>query len=249
MRALLVAMFLLAGAHTARGDDLQRAKTLYEDGLRHYNVSEYGAAITAWKEAYLLSKRTLLLFNIGQAYRLSGDCVEAMKFYASYRREEPKPKPGLDAAIAACDKPVPPPDDRPMQPAQPAQPAKPAPVLEFGPIPRIVGTPPDRTKQLAGYLVGGVGILAGGAAIAFVVDSNRQNTKLDRFTGEWGSEQESIERRGRRDVVLAYTLGAAGAAAVITGATLLWLGRDRRELRVDVVPLRGGAAATWTVPF
>src|SRR6185437_45844 len=76
----------------------------YDEGLRHYQIAEYTAAIDAWKQAYLISKKPLLLFNIGQAYRLSGDCQQAMTFYENYQNAEatPKNQDELDQAIAAC---------------------------------------------------------------------------------------------------------------------------------------------------
>lgn len=240
-RAILVLALVLAVARPARADDnLAKAKQLYEDGLKHYNLAEYDAAIAAWKEAYRLSKRPLLLFNIGQAYRLAGDCPQAVAFYDSYKREEPHPKPELPAAIADCA-------NRPKPLVPPPPPAVPPPPIEFGPVPHIVGAPPDRGKRIAGIAVGGAGVLAGAAAVAFAVDSKRQSDRLDRYAGPWDGDHAAIERRGRRDVVVAYVTGSAGIAAVVAGGVLLWLGRDRREIAVDVAPASGGGAtASWT---
>jgi len=70
MRSVLVAMCLVAA--TAHADDGKaKAKQLYDEGLRHYNLAEYPDAIASWKESYRLSKAPLLLFNLGQAYRLA----------------------------------------------------------------------------------------------------------------------------------------------------------------------------------
>src|SRR5205809_1074561 len=124
-RKLLCAFFAVAAAATpALADDKAdkaKAKALYDEGLKHYNVAEWPEAIKAWKESYFLSRKPLLLFNIGQAYRLSGDCKQAQTFYDSYQREEPNPKnqSELDEAIAICqkqgDKPTPPkPPDKPI---------------------------------------------------------------------------------------------------------------------------------------
>lgn len=123
MRTQIFALlFILASTAPALADakaDKAKAVALYDEGLRHYNVAEYPEAIAAWKQAYLLSKKPLLLFNLGQAYRLSGDCKQAMTFYDSYQREEPSPKNQADlddalklCAAAAVDKPV----DKPVVP-------------------------------------------------------------------------------------------------------------------------------------
>jgi hypothetical protein len=76
-----------------------------------------------------------------------------------------------------------------------------------------------------------------------------QSKKHDHFAMEWTTAQRDIERRGKRDEIRAYSLGTAGAASVIAGAVLMWLGRDQRELVIEPVPIGAGAAATWTQRF
>ena len=112
MRLSISFALLLAATAPSLADDKAKAKALYEEGLKHYNLAEWNDAIKSWKDAYLISKKPLLLFNIGQAYRLSGDCKQANVFYDSYQREEPNPKNAaeLEEALALCakqpDKPV-----------------------------------------------------------------------------------------------------------------------------------------------
>jgi hypothetical protein len=55
-------------------DPTVRARELYLEGKRNYDLADYPRAIAAWKESYTLSGAPMLLFNIGQAYRLAGDC-------------------------------------------------------------------------------------------------------------------------------------------------------------------------------
>src|SRR5262245_3691 len=109
MRALVIAFVIALFSSSAfaqdAGSDAERARVLYEQGLRHYNLTEYDQAIVVWRESYRLSKAALLLFNIGQAYRLDGDCETAAQFYASYRREAAKPiknESEVAAAEALC---------------------------------------------------------------------------------------------------------------------------------------------------
>lgn len=119
MRLSISLALLLAATSPSFADDKAKAKALYEEGLKHYNLAEWNDAIKSWKDSYLLSKKPLLLFNIGQAYRLSGDCKQAKIFYESYQREEPNPKNAaeLEEALALCakqpDKPVDKPVDKP----------------------------------------------------------------------------------------------------------------------------------------
>jgi len=52
----------------------------YQEGRRLYDLREWDRAITKFKEAYELRHDAASLFNIAQAYRLKGDCVEALGF-------------------------------------------------------------------------------------------------------------------------------------------------------------------------
>lgn len=65
-----------------------RAQALYEQGTKHYDIAEYDEAIAAYKEAYKVLPVPLILYNIGQAYRLKGDCSNARTFYRNYLRAE-----------------------------------------------------------------------------------------------------------------------------------------------------------------
>jgi hypothetical protein len=80
------------------------AAALYDEGKRHFDIGEYAQAIASWKQSYLRSSAPLLLFNIAQAYRLSGNCAQANRFYLNYRRVEnhPKNQAELDKAMARC---------------------------------------------------------------------------------------------------------------------------------------------------
>lgn len=80
------------------------AAALYDEGKRHFDIGEYAQAIASWKQAYLRSSAPLLLFNIAQAYRLSGNCAQANRFYLNYRRVEkhPRNQAELDKAMARC---------------------------------------------------------------------------------------------------------------------------------------------------
>src|SRR6185503_16193536 len=140
MRRTILGAVLVLAASTAHADDKKKAKAFYDEGLKRYNLAEYPDAIKAWKEAYLLSKKPLLLFNIGQAYRLSGDCKQAMIFYDSYQREESNPKnqDELEEALKLCKdaKPADKPADKPVGTPVGAQP------VGTKPADKPVGTPP-----------------------------------------------------------------------------------------------------------
>jgi tetratricopeptide (TPR) repeat protein len=78
-----------AGAATADDEKDRKAKDLYEQGNTHYDLAEYDQAIELFKQAYSLSHRPTLLYNIAQAYRLKGDCEQALQVYKNYLRVDP----------------------------------------------------------------------------------------------------------------------------------------------------------------
>jgi tetratricopeptide (TPR) repeat protein len=264
----------------AHADDKAKAKALYEQGLKSYNIAEYQDAIKAWKEAYSLSKKSILLFNIGQAYRLDGDCKKAMTFYDSYQREESNPKnqDELDSALALCakggdkpvDKPVvvdkkPPVGDKPVadkpvvdkpvtdkpvtdKPVTVAQGSEPA-----GEPEEPVDTPETTGGGLRkiGIGVGAAGVLVGGLAIYFALDSGKQADLNANYVGEWTDEQIAIEKHGKRSATAAWINGSISIAAIAAGTVMFVIGGPKatESSGVAVVPTRGGAAASWSFTF
>jgi hypothetical protein len=94
---------------TAQPTPEESARDLANAGTKHYELAEYAMAIESWKQAYVLASNPQLLFWIGEAYRNSGDCGQATRFYANYKQRVPSPsnRADLDAAVKACEKPAP----------------------------------------------------------------------------------------------------------------------------------------------
>ena len=112
-RALLASVLVIGVAAPSQvladKNDDERARVLYDKGNTHFDLAEYDAAIAAFKEAYSISRRPGLLYNIAQAYRKQGNCVQALEFYRNYLRLEPdaKNRGAVDKRIAemqACAK-------------------------------------------------------------------------------------------------------------------------------------------------
>jgi tetratricopeptide (TPR) repeat protein len=66
------------------------AKQHYENGMAHFNLEEWDAAIEEWKSGYRAKPVAQFLYNIAQAYRLSKHYEEALSFYQRYLRADPK---------------------------------------------------------------------------------------------------------------------------------------------------------------
>jgi tetratricopeptide (TPR) repeat protein len=248
---IAAALITLGVSFEALADDKAKAKALYDEGLRQYNVAEYDEAIRAWKQAYLLSKRPRLLFNIGQAYRLSGDCKQALTFYASYRREEAKAdqQEDLIEAEKICNAKL---AEKPAEPPPPQPQPQPSPTE-----PLAQGTPPpaDRTTRTsgmrkAGIVVGLAGVVVGAAGLYFAVDAGSKSDELDEYRGEWGTDQVALDEAGKRSEKLAWGLGVGGIVAIGAGVALYVLGGPAAETStVAVVPTRNGAHVAWSFTF
>lgn len=88
LRALCLLTLLGAVAPEAHAQDATteaRAKELYENGAALYEEGRYEEAILAWEEAYRLSSRPVLLFNIANAYERLGRYDEAIDALSRYR--------------------------------------------------------------------------------------------------------------------------------------------------------------------
>jgi hypothetical protein len=270
MRSWMLGVALVVAATPAMADDKAKAKALYDEGLRHYQVAEYPQAIDAWKESYLLSKKPLLLFNIGQAYRLSGDCKQAMTFYDNYQDAEPNPKnqDELDQAIATCkaqpDKPATPPTNpaatatnavsATQQTPTETTPVETAPVeskpVETTPV-EAPPPPPEASsgghKKLGLALAIAGGVFEGGA-IYFALDGKSKADDVAKATA-WDQHAKDLQSAGERDNKLAIGLGVVGAAALVTGVVFLVTGGHATETSVAIVPTADGARVGWSHSF
>lgn len=90
--AFAVAFALVGAAAPApvfAQDDMERAKTAFEKGKRQYDEQKYEAAAESFKDAYELSERDELLYNIGQAYRRAEQLEKAEDYFQRYLEEKP----------------------------------------------------------------------------------------------------------------------------------------------------------------
>ena len=151
-------MLLLAGqtVHADENADALRARQLYENGAILYDEGRYEDAIVAWQEAWILSERPLLLYNIANAQERLGlwrEALETLNRYRAFARPEERER--LDRRINNLERRLAE-DGAPVAAIPSPEPAaSSAPVVEDQPI-RSTGWIP-----IAAYSVGGVGMLSG----------------------------------------------------------------------------------------
>jgi hypothetical protein len=91
MRApvLCLALVLLGGVARGEADATVRARRLYQEGVRDYNIGRYAHALESFRAGYVLDQRSGFLVNIGQCERALGMRKEAIRSYRRYLAEEP----------------------------------------------------------------------------------------------------------------------------------------------------------------
>jgi tetratricopeptide (TPR) repeat protein len=66
------------------------AKVYFERGATEYNLGHFTEAITQFEKAYEIDPAPILLFNIGQCHRQTGNKERALFFYRRYLEQNPK---------------------------------------------------------------------------------------------------------------------------------------------------------------
>jgi tetratricopeptide (TPR) repeat protein len=87
-RVTLVAVVVSLAA-LAHAEDKAKARQAFESATRHYDLTEYREALTAFKEAYRNYPDPSFLFNIGQCHRQLGEKEQAIKFFRNYLSKVP----------------------------------------------------------------------------------------------------------------------------------------------------------------
>lgn len=140
-------------------DAKQQAKAHFTAAQSHYNLNEFEQALREFKESYRLYPDPVFLFNLGQCERQLGHTEEAIRFYRSYLREQPKAANRQDvldkiAELEASQKQkqAEPEQPAPAPPSQapaatgaptPAVPAAPLPLAPASPAPVTAAPPPS----------------------------------------------------------------------------------------------------------
>jgi tetratricopeptide (TPR) repeat protein len=238
IRAASVIVLALSAA--AFADELgvpEKAKLLADRGRALHDAGDYSGAIAAYKEAYVLAPRPGLLFNLAQAYRLSGDCDDAAFMYQRFLDSNP---PEDRRAIAAANLTM---------------------VVKCGHGGLVISPPTPPTTSIATTAPvlqpvashaelrhAGIWVAAGGAAALVVAGAfaweahDASNAVSQAYAGGAMSANLSAQdAAGRRDALIGDIAGAAGGAALITGAILYGVGWHDEARHVAIAPTtRGG---------
>jgi hypothetical protein len=258
-RLCVTSLLVVLAVGTARGDEAHDVAQKHVDhGLRLYDIAKYAEAIAELKTGYEIEPRPEILYTIGQAERLRGDCKKAIEAYRAFLRSHPVAKRASSARqnIARCQ--------TELAQAPPPPPPEPPPVVAPPPSPPPVAAvvvPPSAAPQAerrwyhdwvgATLVSAGVAALAVGAGLWAVgnqrIDDANTAPRYDQFataaSGEGGAQ--SLQAAG-------ITCVAAGLVSIAAGATrYLLLGRAerRRAATISAAVSPAGGALFMTTRF
>jgi tetratricopeptide (TPR) repeat protein len=205
-----------------------RAKSHAKEGDRLYDLGEYRLAAAEYREAYELLPLPDILFNLAQAYRLSGDAREAVRCYRRFLEladksssATQKAKEHLDRLIADHGEAAAPLADPQLTAPEAPDPGKVAPPLDpsrSGPV-LVQSSSGGFDWMTASELVGGAGaLILGTAGMVFAVEAHNKERDVSLVYSA------AADAEGRLDA--SRSKGLFIAAAAVGAATVLLLVLD-----------------------
>jgi len=232
MRLTIVAAFILitlAGVAKAS----PTAEDLFDQGQVAFTGHDYPTAIAKWEDSFAASREPELLFNIAQAYRLSGDCAHALATYrhflslAAASEQRPLAEEFVHELQLKCGLPPPP---------------------HVEPVPeQIENTGSGRNLKLVGIVTGGTGVVLVATGLLFGRRASTLGAEVTlacAVSCDWSAQQDK-DAAGRRDAAIGYALDAVGLAAIAGGAIMYYIGDRKGTVDVSPRPREGGAVITW----
>ena len=236
-------------AATPTEAQLREAERHFNKAQASFDLAEYDSAIAEFKAAYELSREPDLLFNIAQAYRLKGDCVQALRTYRNYLRLRPdaENRPIAEQHIATVEACAESKGGERRTGSAPGGPPPGAAIPATGPD---HGDRGGRTLKIAGIATAGGGVLSLAVGLYFgrKAASAADDVEAACASGCAWSDVMDRDAEGRSAEKLQWVFYGLGAAALVGGGVIYYLGLRREAPASSVVlaPTRRGAAVMWT---
>jgi tetratricopeptide (TPR) repeat protein len=233
----------------------------YEKATRAFDVGKYAEAIEEYQKAYEIGGDPPMLYNIAQAYRLSDQPSEAVRYYRRYLQRQPnaKNREDVERKIADLEKLI---EERKkasvMPPPMPPPPAPVAVPDQPAAASAVVTPPPPSTpreephgaypmRRIIGWSVLGAGVLAGAAAGYEGWTATQKANKVGDQSRANPPQvfDPAVEQNGKTANRWAFIFGGISAALIVGGGLLVVLpGAQTAESKpvaiAGVAPLIGG---------
>jgi hypothetical protein len=239
--AVVCALVAPAGAMT---EEEERAKAHFLAGQSYYDQASYTDALREFNEAYRISKKPALLYNIARCFEALEKYSDAVAMLERYLQEDPETSDraavetriaNLKERKAAAEARI---AKRPTGPPEIV--AKPAPVAP----PAAPSSSPRKRRYT--WIVGGIGAGLLVAALGTGVASQLQFNDLDSKCGGGACDPATVPNAqkkidtGKSLALATDVLWPIGAAAVVTAIVLFFVeGRAHPNTHARVAPLVG----------
>jgi hypothetical protein len=228
----------------------EQAKAHFKVGKSLYESGRFAEAAVEWEQAYALSKKEQILYNLYVAYRDASDwskAIDALRRYLDAGEVDPATRVNLRARLQAMEE-----ANSRVSAAQPQMATTQAPVEpEPEPAPPAVApapspvTTPSRVPTAAGgswlpyVLVAGGSALIAGGVVAGIVASNKisdieHTCPNDLCPARYDLGGNRHDARVWRTLTLAFV--GTGVVTVSVGAVLLLAGQGGAEARDSASP-------------
>lgn len=240
--ALVTVASLAAWPHpTAAQDPDAAAKAKFDLGRQHYEAGRFLDAAAAFEEAYRISQRSALLYNLYLAYRDGNDtqrAAVALRSYLEKTKDGVENRPLLEAKLAAMEqslRPVPAVPPAPATPPPPAATGAPAPreappPTEPGPAEASEPSGPEKNNLVPAILIGTGGAMVVGGIVTGFMTSSAQSDLEDACPDRANCTVDLADTHSRGETLALVTdiLLFGGIAVAGTGVVLFLLG-DSKE--------------------
>jgi tetratricopeptide (TPR) repeat protein len=222
----ILALVLLASALTparALTEDEERAKAHFLAGQSYYEQASYTDALKEFNEAYRISKKPALLYNLARCHEALEQYGEAVTLLERYLQDDPdaSDRETIETRIAHLKQ-----RQRAVEQERPRPLETPAPpgVAPAPPAPAAAAAPPRKRKWT--WIVGGVGVAALAGALGTGIASQLEYNSLassctnNKCSPSKVSDPQGRIDRGRQLALATDVLWPVGAAAVAASVVL-----------------------------
>jgi tetratricopeptide (TPR) repeat protein len=228
-----------------------KARALAMQGRAFHDAGDYGNAIIAFKEAYVMAPSAGLLFNLAQAYRLAGNCDDAALMYRRYLATGPGVEgrtiaEGHLETVERCS--------HKAALGIPQDPGTHVTIKTDRASGSLFATSPPAGRARLEKTVGLGLVVSGGVALAlatyygFEAHSAAADVESGYAMGAKWKDLQDIDARGERAETFAKVFGIGGGVAVAGGVALYLLGRSTERMApIAIAPTKQGAtvSASW----
>jgi tetratricopeptide repeat protein len=243
---VISALVLAVAARPARAMQLspqqkQDVRVHYERATRAYDLNKYSEAIDEYQKVYEIDGDPVMLYNIGQAYRLNDQPQESIHFYRRYLQRQPdaRNRDDVDRKIASLEKLIedrskaapavtPPPPNASPQPTWRPEASSPVSPVATAVTPPVVvipagPVPPSDTQRAVGWSMVGVGVASGVVAVIEGIRAKNFGDQLTKAANVTTPPpfNPATESSGKTANVVAIVCGIAGTAVAVAGVIVL----------------------------